>query len=73
MSFEEFKNEVLTAVENRPSCIRKGQAVFNYVDENFGAARTAQFEYGVDCFYNDSKIDEFLTVCYDIITNTNNE
>ena len=70
MSFEEFKKEVLDAVKSRPVFIRKGQAVFNYVDETFGAARTAQFEYGVDCFYNDNKIEDFLDVCYHIITDT---
>lgn len=70
MSFEEFKKEVSGAVESRPDYIRKGQAVFNYVDKTFGAAKTAQFEYGVDCFYNDKKIDDFLDVCYHIITDT---
>lgn len=70
MSFEEFKKEVYDAVEARPDFIRKGQAVFNYVDGTFGAARAAQFEYGVDCFYNDNKINDFLDICYHIITDT---
>lgn len=41
-------------------CYRKGQAVFNYVDEFYGVARDVQFIDHVDCFYCDEDIDEFL-------------
>ena len=39
---------------------RWGQAVFNYVDEYLGVARKAQFEYTVDCFYDDDTADAFI-------------
>lgn len=43
---------------------RKGQSVFNVVDEHYGVARSVQFIDHVDCFYNDDKISEFLTKAY---------
>jgi hypothetical protein len=52
----------------KPKSWREGQFVFNVVDSLYGVARIAQFEYGVDCFYNDDKIDEFLEVCAKILT-----
>lgn len=39
---------------------REGQFVFNRVDELYGVARAIQFIDKVDCFYDDSKIDEFI-------------
>ena len=60
MSFEEFQNEVLQAIRQRPSQYRRGQAVFNYIDEKYGVARYVQFEEGIDCFYDDSKIIPFI-------------
>lgn len=52
-------------------CLRKGQAIFNYVDmhpEIFGnAARISQFDYEVDCFYRDDQIDAFINQVLDIV------
>lgn len=52
-------------------CLRKGQAIFNYVDmhpELFGnAARISQFNYGVDCFYRDDQIDAFINQVLEIV------
>lgn len=40
---------------------RKGQLVFNRVEQLFGdIARKIQFEDNVDCFFNDEYIDKFL-------------
>ena len=71
MTFEEFKNEVLTAnkMGYKPQCWRDGQFVFNYIDEKYGVARSVQFIDGVDCFYDDSKIEEFITRSYEYIKN----
>ena len=71
MTKEEFTIEVLDAsekhMENYP-CLRKGQSVFKYVDENYGpVARQVQFEDGVDCLYIDEKIDAFLDACWNRI------
>lgn len=52
-------------------CLRKGQAIFNYVNthpEIFGnAARISQFDYGVDCFYRNDQIDAFINQVLDIV------
>ena len=32
-TYEEYKNECLEVAENRSHYLRKGQAIFNYVDE----------------------------------------
>lgn len=69
MTFEGFRNEVLTAMDSKPKNWRDGQFVFNYIDEKYGVARSVQFIDGVDCFYNDSKIDEFITRSYEYIKN----
>lgn len=41
---------------------RLGQSVFNLLDTlQYGhLSRIVQMEYGIDCFYDDDKIDEFL-------------
>ena len=49
--------------------LRKGQAIFNVVDNNI--ARIAQFDYGVDCFYDDSMIEPFLDKCYELYLQLN--
>lgn len=60
MILKELRDEVFTAIKDRPSYIREGQAVFNYIDEVYGVAREVQFVMGVDCFYDDSRIEQFL-------------
>ena len=48
--------------------LRPGQALFNIIDENFDqVARQVQFEDGIDCFYNNSMIGEFLKRCHKIL------
>ena len=65
MSYESFKKSIIEEVElTRPESIRKGQAIFNYVDYKFGLARKIQYDYNIDCFYNDAKIDAFLKILY---------
>ena len=67
-SYEEFRDECLAVAENRSHFLRKGQAIFNYVDEKYGeVARDAQFVHGVDCYYLDNKIDEFIKCTYNIL------
>lgn len=48
-----------------PECYRRGQKVFNAVDAVFNVARVVQFHDGVDCFYDDNKIDEFKEKAYE--------
>ena len=68
MTKKEFVAEVVSSAEKHRKkypCLRKGQAIFNYVDENYGpVARQVQFEDGIDCFYDDSRINAFLDACF---------
>lgn len=71
------KEELLAKIRpsKRPAHIRKGQYIFNWIDEhyqyktslnNYGVstiARDVQLIDRIDCFYDDSKIDEFLDAC----------
>ena len=68
---KDFETEVYKALDNeKPEQWRSGQFVFNYIDHNYGdVARISQFKYGVDCFYDDNKIQDFIDCCYKIISN----
>lgn len=67
---DHVKNIAKSIIEESPY-IRYGQAIFNYVDEKYGVARIAQFDYGIDCFYDDTKIEQFLDKCYELIKTVN--
>ena len=65
ITVEELKKEI-SKIEF-PKNWRKGQSVFNYIDNVYGVARTIQFKYGIDCFYNHDNIDKFLNKAVEII------
>ena len=45
----------------KPESWREGQFVFNVIEDYFGSvAREVQLKDKVDCFYDDSKIDQFI-------------
>ena len=67
MTFEKFRDDILLSMKDKPKQWRDGQFVFNYIDEVYGVARIAQFNKGVDCFYFDEKIEEFILCCYNIL------
>lgn len=69
ITVEELKKEI-SKIEF-PKNWRKGQSVFNYIDNVYGIARTIQFKYGIDCFYNDNNIDDFLNKAVEIINHGN--
>lgn len=69
MSKKEFINtSVLIASKLAPEHWRKGQSIFNYIDEFFGVSRYIQFNKHIDCFYDDSKIEDFLSEAYKSVT-----
>lgn len=65
ITIEELKKEISTT--KFPKNWRKGQSVFNYIDNVYRIARTIQFKYGIDCFYKDDNIDDFLNKAVEII------
>lgn len=60
-TIEKLKNEIMN--HEKPQGWRDGQMVFNYMDYVYRVARDVQFKDGVDCFYRDDKIDDFLACC----------
>ena len=83
MTYNDFITEIWLAVDNCPKSWRKGQKVFNVIEELYGnVARDVQFIDGVDCFYDDSdetielfinkEVNHFFTVIIETI-NTINE
>lgn len=70
MTAEELKQEIYNWIPNKPKNWREGQAVFNYIDENYSVARTVQFHENIDCFYDDSKIDLFIEKAVKIYNET---
>ena len=71
--FKDHVKQIAKSIIDESPYIRFGQAVFNYVDERYGVARIAQFDYGVDCFYDDTKVEPFLDKCYELIKNVNKD
>ena len=69
ISFEEFRQEIWDFVEEKPEWWRDGQAVFNYIDDVYGVAREVQFGSGIDCFYDNSEIEAFITESYRQLAN----
>lgn len=60
MTIQDLRDEVNTAMKEKPQEWRKGQFVFNYIDEVYDVARDVTFMYGIDCYYDDDKIYPFL-------------
>jgi hypothetical protein len=70
-SLKDHVKQIAKSIIYENPYIRYGQAVFNYVDEKYGVARIAQFDYGIDCFYDDTKVEQFLDQCYELIKTLN--
>ena len=70
ITYEKYISDIWHAIDFRPRCLRKGQAVFNYIEQAYpGVGRSVMEE--VDCFYNDSYIDQFIDACWKIIDSQN--
>lgn len=64
MTLEEFKKDIMEGIKELPDNWREGQKVFNYTNFTYHVARKVQLEYGIDCFYNDKEIDNFIEKAY---------
>ena len=67
MTYNDFITEIWSNVDICPKKWRKGQKVFNVIEELYGnVARDVQFIDGVDCFYDDSEetIKLFIDKCW---------
>lgn len=65
MKFETFAIEILNLAQECPKEWRLGQSVFNIVEAKYGyITREVQFQDGIDCFYDDTEIEDFLKAVY---------
>ena len=71
MTKEKLLTEINFALLTKPSYIRDGQFVFNYIDKVYNVERHVQFKDGVDCFHRDDKINEFIEKCVNQINKQN--
>lgn len=67
MTFEDFRNDVFEAINDKPNHWRDGQTVFNFIDEVYGVARHVQFYDHIDCFHDDEQIEAFIVAAYNQI------
>ena len=65
---DQFKKALFEGLKNKPKEWRDGQYIFNHINAIYGVARDVQYIDRIDCFYNDSKIDEFIEASYKRIT-----
>lgn len=69
MKYEIFASEVLNLTQECPRVWRLGQSVFNIVEAMCGSiAREVQLQDGIDCFYDDTKIEDFLKAVHKRLT-----
>lgn len=64
MTMEDFFEDVMTALENKPENCQEGQFIYNYIQKEYGVANSVRRIDGVDCFYDNSKIEEFIDRAY---------
>lgn len=63
IKYETFASEILNT--ECPKEWRLGQSVFNIVEAKYGeVAREVQFLDRIDCFYDDTRIEDFLKAVY---------
>jgi hypothetical protein len=65
MTKKQFVDSIKNFIKIKPKEWRDGQAVFNYIDQNYHLARTVQIHHGIDCFYNDDAIDAFIDATWE--------
>ena len=66
MTHEEFITNIWKNVDNCPQEWRLGQKVFNVCEYLYGrVARDAQIIDGVDCFYDDRKVEDFINAVWE--------
>lgn len=60
MTKQELINEINIALVNKPSYLRKGEFIYNYIDETYNIADDVRLKDFVSCFFDNDYIDKFL-------------
>lgn len=69
ITFQELKSEVMEKARFKHNYLRLGQFIFNYIHGFYGVACDVKDKDGVDCYYRDDLIDDFLKLCVKRINN----
>lgn len=60
ITFQELKSEVMERARFKHSYLRLGQFIFNYIHGFYGVALSVKNKDGINCYYSDDLIDDFL-------------
>ena len=60
MTKQELIDEIKIALANKPSYLRKGEFIYNYIDETYNVADDVRLKDFVSCFFDNDSIDKFL-------------
>lgn len=53
-------DEINIALVNKPSYLRKGEFIYNYIDETYNVADDVRLKDFVSCLFDNDSIDKFL-------------
>lgn len=69
---EVFLRKIYEEAKKTQPTQRKGQSIFNATELLYQVGRVVQMHNGIDCFYDDNKINQFLDLAYDTYVETIN-
>lgn len=69
---EVFLRKIYEEAKKMQPIQRKGQSIFNATELLYQVGRVVQMHDGVDCFYNDNQINQFLDLAYEAYVETTN-
>jgi hypothetical protein len=69
ITFQALKAEVMERARFKHGYLRLGQFIFNYIHGFYGVAMSVRVLDGVDCYYDDNLIVDFLECCVKRINN----
>ena len=60
MTFKQLKKEITSNPDFKKIKSNKGQFVFNYIEQNYKVGKIILSEEKIDCYYDESLIDDFI-------------
>ena len=60
MTKQKLIDEINIALVDKPSYLRKGEFIYNYIEETYNVADDVRLKDFVSCFFDNDYIDEFL-------------
>ena len=60
MTKQKLIDEINIVLVNKPSYLRKGEFIYNYIDENYNVVNNIRVRDFVSCLFDNDYIDKFL-------------